>query len=99
MNTLMNMKNSPGREGNGERRMKTLQILGTGCPNCRKLMEATEVAATRLGMPYRIEKVTGIREILAFGVMSTPALAVDGTVKFSGRIPATEEIERILSSA
>jgi len=79
--------------------MKTLQILGTGCPNCRKLTENTEAAATRLGMPYRIEKVTGIREILAFGVMSTPALAVDGVVKFSGKIPTTEEIERILASA
>ncbi|TFH33085.1 MAG: thioredoxin family protein [Deltaproteobacteria bacterium] len=78
--------------------MKTLQILGTGCPNCKKLTEATEVAATRIGIPYRIEKVTGIKEIMAFGVMSTPALAVDGTVKFSGRIPTTEEIERILVS-
>jgi len=79
--------------------MKTLQILGTGCPNCRKLMENTEAAATRLGIPHRIEKVTEIGKIMAFGVMSTPALAVDGAVKFSGKIPTTEEIERILSSA
>jgi small redox-active disulfide protein 2 len=79
--------------------MKTLQILGTGCPNCRKLTEVTEETAKRLGIPYRIEKVTGIKEIMAFGVMSTPALAVDGKVKLSGRIPMKEEIERILTSA
>ena len=63
--------------------MKTLQILGTGCPSCRKLTENTEAAATRLGIPYRIEKVTEIEKIMAFGVMSTPALAVDGVVKLS----------------
>ncbi|TSA01019.1 MAG: thioredoxin family protein [Deltaproteobacteria bacterium] len=79
--------------------MKTLQILGTGCPNCRKLVEATEEAARHLGIPYRIEKVTEIEKIMAFGVMSTPALAIDGMVKFSGKVPTTEEIERILISA
>lgn len=79
--------------------MKTLQILGTGCPNCKKLAENTEEAAKSLGIPYRMEKVTEITQIMAFGVMSTPALAVDGTVRFAGRIPATEEIKRILASA
>ena len=79
--------------------MKTLQILGTGCPNCRKLAENTEEAVKRLGIPYRMEKVTEITKIMAFGVMSMPALAVDGAVKFSGKIPTSEEIERILASA
>ena len=46
-----------------------------------------------------MEKVTEITKIMAFGVMSTPALAVDGAVKFSGKIPTTEEIQRILASA
>jgi small redox-active disulfide protein 2 len=78
--------------------MKTLQILGTGCPNCRKLEENTEAAAKRLGIPYRMEKVTEITKIVAFGVMSMPAMAVDGVVKFSGKIPTSEEIERILAS-
>ena len=79
--------------------MKTLQILGTGCPKCKKLAENTEAAAINLGIPYRMEKVTEITKIIAFGVMSTPALAVDGAVKFSGKIPTPEEIERILASA
>ena len=76
--------------------MKTLQILGTGCPNCKKLAENTEAAAKRLGIPHRMEKVTEITKIMAFGVMSMPAMAVDGVVKFSGKIPTSEEIERIL---
>ena len=79
--------------------MKTLQILGTGCARCSKLAENTESAAKRLGIPYRIEKVTEITKIMAFGVMSTPALAVDGAVKFSGKVPAPEEIERILAAS
>jgi len=79
--------------------MKTLQILGTGCPKCRKLTENTEAAAKSLGLEYRMEKVTEIAKIVAFGVMSTPALAVDGAIKFSGKIPTTEEIRRILASS
>lgn len=79
--------------------MKTLQILGTGCPKCIKLAENTEAAAQRLGIEYRIEKVTEITKIMSFGVMSTPALAVDGAVKFAGKVPTAEEIRSILASA
>jgi len=79
--------------------MKTLQILGTGCPKCKALAENTEAAAKNLGMEYRMEKVTDIQAIMGFGVMMTPALAVDGAVKFAGKIPTTEEIQRILASA
>jgi small redox-active disulfide protein 2 len=79
--------------------MKTLQILGSGCARCKTLAANTEEAAKRLGIPYRMEKVTEITKIMSFGVMSTPALAVDGAVKFAGKIPTTEEIQRILASA
>jgi small redox-active disulfide protein 2 len=79
--------------------MKALQILGPGCARCKKLAENTEAAAKNLGIPHRMEKVTEITKIMAFGVMSTPALAVDGAVKVSGKIPNTEEIQRILASA
>jgi small redox-active disulfide protein 2 len=79
--------------------MKKLQILGTGCPKCKKLAENAEAAARRLGIPYRVEKITDIAEIISFGVMMTPALAVDGVVKLSGKVSAAEEIERILASA
>ena len=79
--------------------MKTLQILGPGCPKCKKLAENTEAAARSLGIPYRLEKVTDITKIMAFGVMMIPALAVDGVVKVSGKIPPPEEIEKMLAPA
>jgi len=77
--------------------MKTLQILGTGCPKCKKLAETTEEAAMTLGLEYRMEKVTDIQAIMSFGVMMTPALAVDGVVKVSGKVPSAEEMKKILS--
>ena len=77
--------------------MKTLQILGTGCPKCRKLAEATEEAAKNLGLEYKLEKVTDIIAIMSFGVLMTPALAVDGEIKVSGKIPSVDELRKILS--
>lgn len=74
-----------------------LQILGPGCPKCTKLAETTEEAARSLGLEYRMEKITDIRAIIGFGVMTTPALAVDGVVKVSGKVPSAEEIRKILS--
>lgn len=77
--------------------MKKLQILGTGCPKCKKLAEATEEAAKDLGIEYELEKVTDITAIMSFGVMMTPALAVDGKVKVSGKIPSIAELRTILA--
>lgn len=76
--------------------MKKLQILGTGCPKCKKLAEATEIAAKELGIEFEIIKVTDINEIMNFGVMMTPCLAVDGTVKVVGRVPSVEEIKKMI---
>ena len=77
--------------------MTKLQILATGCPKCKKLAENVESAARDLGMEYEIEKVTQINEITKFGVMVTPALAVDGQVKVVGKVPGVEQIKEILS--
>jgi small redox-active disulfide protein 2 len=76
--------------------MKKIQILGTGCPKCRKLTENAEAAAKALGTDYSIVKVTDINEILKFGVMMTPALAVDGEVKSVGKLLSPDEIKRLL---
>ncbi len=76
--------------------MKKLQILGTGCPKCKKLTELTEQAAKELGIEYEIEKVTDMNDIMAFGIMMTPGLAVDGEVKVTGKIPDIEEIKKML---
>jgi len=77
--------------------MKKLQILGTGCPKCKNLAENAEAAAKALGIEYAIEKVTDINEIMKFGVMMTPALAVDGTVKVVGKVPDAEAIKALLA--
>ena len=77
--------------------MKKLQILGIGCPKCRKLAENAEAAAKALGVEYTLEKVTNINDIMRFGVMMTPALAVDGVVKVAGKVPSVDEIKGMLS--
>lgn len=76
--------------------MKKIQILGTGCPKCRKLAEHAGVAAQTLGIEYEIEKVTDINAIMGFGVMMTPGLAIDGEVKVSGKVPPPEDIMEML---
>ena len=76
--------------------MKKIQILGTGCPKCKKLAEVANEAAKELALDYELEKVTEIDQILSFGVMSTPALAVDGVVKVAGRVPPKAELKEVL---
>ncbi len=77
--------------------MKKLQVLGTGCPKCKKLAQNAEAAARELRIEYELEKVTDISEIMKFGVMWTPALAVDGEVKVAGKVPSVEEIKSVLA--
>jgi small redox-active disulfide protein 2 len=74
-----------------------LQILGTGCAKCNALTMTTEKAAQALGLPYELEKVTDLKQIMAFGVMTTPALVVDGKVKVSGKVPSVDEIKKLLA--
>jgi small redox-active disulfide protein 2 len=76
-----------------------LQILGTGCAKCNALMQATENAAQTLGLPYELEKVTDLQRIMLFGVMTTPALVVDGKVKVAGKVPSMDELKTILQTA
>jgi small redox-active disulfide protein 2 len=77
--------------------MRKLQILGPGCPKCEALAENTESAAKDLGIPYELEKVTQISDIVTFGVMMTPALVVDGEVKVVGQVPSVDEIKALLT--
>ena len=73
--------------------MKKVQILGTGCPKCKKLFEAAQQAVKDLGIEAEVTKVEDINEILKFNVMMTPALAVNGEVKVVGRIPKPDELK------
>lgn len=77
--------------------MKKLQILGTGCPKCKKLAENAATAAKELDLECEIEKITDINEIMKFGVMITPALAIDGQVKVVGKVPSPDEIKKMLA--
>ncbi len=77
--------------------MKKLQILGTGCSKCKTLTEQVEQAAREIGIKHEIVKVTDLQEIVSFGVMTTPALAVDGQVKVAGNIPSIEELKRLIA--
>jgi len=73
-----------------------IEILGTGCPKCKKLAELAEQAVKESGIEAEIIKITEINEIMNYGVMITPALAIDGEVKIAGKIPSLEEIEKWL---
>ncbi|MEE4254817.1 MAG: thioredoxin family protein [Desulfuromusa sp.] len=76
--------------------MKKIQILGTGCAKCQKLAENTKQAADNLGIEYEMEKVTDLNQIMAFGVMTTPGLAVDGKVLLTGKVPNAADIEKLI---
>ena len=78
------------------KKIKKIQILGTGCPKCEKMVQMAEEAAKQTGIEYEMEKVKDITEIMNFGVMLTPALAIDGAVKISGKVPSVEEIKTFL---
>ena len=71
-------------------------ILGPGCSRCKTLLQLTEQAVKELGATAEINKVTDLKQIAALGVMMTPALAVNGTIKLAGRVPSVEEIKKLL---
>jgi len=73
-----------------------IQILGVGCPKCKQLTANVEQAIKELGVAAEVEKVTDIKEIMKFGVMLTPGLAVDGEVKSSGKILSVGEIKKMI---
>ncbi len=77
--------------------MKKLQVLGPGCSKCMELAKRTEEAAKAVGGDYKVEKVSDLQKIMAFGVMMTPALVVDGEVKVVGQVPSVDEIKKIIS--
>ena len=76
--------------------MKLIQILGTGCAKCDKLKQNAEEAVSQSGVEAMVEKITDINVITSFGVMMTPALAIDGEVKLIGKIASPDEIAKLL---
>jgi small redox-active disulfide protein 2 len=78
--------------------MKKVQVLGTGCPKCQQTAANAREAAQAAGVEIELIKVEKPADIAKFGVMFTPALAIDGEVKAAGRIPSVEEIKAWLSA-
>jgi small redox-active disulfide protein 2 len=74
-----------------------IQILGTGCPKCKKLYENAAAAVQETQIAAEVVKVQDIAEITNFGVMITPALAIDGDVKSVGKVLSPDEIKKIIS--
>lgn len=76
--------------------MKKIQVLGGGCSKCHVLAEEVTKAAAEMGVVIELEKVTDFQKIMAFGVMTTPALVIDGEVKFSGKVLKAEALKTYL---
>jgi small redox-active disulfide protein 2 len=76
-----------------------IKVLGSGCTNCQRLEAAAREAVARLGIDAQVEKVTDFADIMAYGVMTTPALVVGEQVKLAGRVPSVDDIVKILEAA
>lgn len=76
-----------------------IKVLGSGCANCKKLEDLATKAVGELGITAEVVKVTDIAEIMGYGVMSTPALVIDEQLKVAGRVPAYEDVKRVIQAA
>ncbi len=76
-----------------------IEILGTGCAKCQKLEANAKEAVSKLSLEAQIEKVTDLEAIMSYGVMMTPALAIDGEVKTVGKVPDVAEITTLITTA
>lgn len=79
--------------------MKTIKILGTGCPKCKTTIANAEEAVKQLGADARVVKVEDIQDIMQYDILSTPAVVIDEEVKIKGRVATIEEIKNLLQLA
>lgn len=73
-----------------------IKVLGTGCQKCKKLYNLVQEVLSENNIQANVEKVEEITQIVQYGVMLTPALVVDGTVKVTGKVPSKDEIKKLL---
>lgn len=78
--------------------MKTIKILGTGCPKCKQTTAIVEQVVQEMQADVAIEKVEDIMEIMKFNVLSTPAVVLDEVVRIKGRVPSAAEIRELLAA-
>jgi small redox-active disulfide protein 2 len=74
-----------------------IQVIGTGCPKCEETYDHVMAAVSELGVPADIEKVKDLKAIMSFGVMMIPAVAINGEVRISGKIPSVEDLKKMIS--
>ncbi|MBK7470039.1 MAG: thioredoxin family protein [Betaproteobacteria bacterium] len=79
--------------------MKDIKVLGTGCANCRTTIALIEQIAQAQGVAVKLQKVEELRDIMGYGVMSTPGVVIDGKVVHAGGVPGRDKIERWLAAA
>lgn len=77
----------------------TIQVLGPGCARCKALMQSVQSAVEQAGLNATIEKVEDIPSIMKYGVMSTPAMVVDGRVVVQGKVPSVADVKKLLGEA
>ncbi|MCT4564879.1 MAG: thioredoxin family protein [Maledivibacter sp.] len=75
-----------------------IKVLGSGCKKCTTLYDLVQEAVEEMGLSANTEKVTDFKDIVSYGVMKTPGLVIDGTVKVSGRVPSKDEIKKLLET-
>jgi small redox-active disulfide protein 2 len=75
-----------------------IKVLGTGCANCKSTITLIEQVAQAKGVPVTLSKVEELRDIMGYGVMSTPGVVIDGKVVHAGGIPSRDKIERWLAA-
>jgi small redox-active disulfide protein 2 len=78
--------------------IESIQVLGTGCPTCKKLFETTREIVSELGIKVEVEYITDIEKMMALGVMSSPVLAINGQAVVAGQLPSAEKIRELLMS-
>jgi len=76
-----------------------IQVLGTGCHKCRTLYELVKKAVEETGVDAMVEKIEDIQQIMAFNLIMTPGLVINGEVKVAGRLPSIEELKKLLLAA
>lgn len=76
-----------------------IKVLGPGCMNCQKLEDVVKKAVDQLGIDAEVVKVSDVREIMAYGVMSTPALVIDEELKLAGRVPSLDQVVDLIARA
>jgi small redox-active disulfide protein 2 len=74
-----------------------IQVLGTGCTKCKQLTDNARAAVAEAGLSFPVEKVEDLREIMKFGLMTTPALVIDGVVRSKGKVLSAREIAALLA--